>query len=87
MQSERHMGKQASYLNVVVDASRYDLITGVIESHSQDLVRVLKRLDGSFFPDIPQLKRRGSCRSCIETFNDKITRSCTDAWQRLRTLS
>lgn len=86
-QSERHTGTQASYLNIVVDASRYDLITGVIESYSQDLVRVLKRLDSSFFPDIPQLKRHGSCKSCTEIFNDKITGNCTHAWQRLRTLS
>lgn len=48
-----------SYLNVVVNASRYDLITGVIESHRQDLVGVLEGLDSSFFPDVPQLERQG----------------------------
>jgi len=87
VQSERHMRTQASYLNIVVDASRDDLITGVIESYSQDLVRVLKCLDGRFFPDIPQLKRHSSCKGCICIFNDKITGSCTDTWQRLRLLS
>lgn len=51
------MRTQASYLNIVVNAPRYDLITGVIESYSQDLVGVLKCLDSSFFSDIPQLKR------------------------------
>lgn len=54
-----------AYLNIVVDASGDDLIAGVIESYRQDLVRVLKRLDSSFFPDVPQLKRRGSCKSCV----------------------
>lgn len=75
-QSERHTRTQASYLNIVVDASGYNLIAGVIESYSQNLVRVLKCLNSSFFPDIPQLKKHGSCKSCIEIFSDKITGSC-----------
>lgn len=62
---ERDTRTRVSYLNIVVDASGYDLITGVIESHRQDLVRVLECLDSSFLPDIPQLKRCSSCESCI----------------------
>lgn len=53
---EKHARIRVFYLNVIVDASGYDLITGVIERHSQDLVCVLECLDSSFFPDIPQLK-------------------------------
>lgn len=74
---ERHGRMQTSYLNVVVNAPWYDLIAGVIEGYSQDLVRVLKRLDGCFFPDIPQLKRHGGYKNYVQIFNNKITESCT----------
>lgn len=62
---ERNMRIQASYLNIIVNAPRYDLIAGVIESYSQDLVSILKCLDSSFFPDIPQLKRHCGCKTYI----------------------
>lgn len=74
---ERHTRMQTSYLNVVVNASRYDLIAGVVEGYSQDLVCVLKCLDGCFFPDIPQLKRHGGYKAYIEIFNNKITKKFT----------
>lgn len=50
-------GHSGSYLDVIVDASRDDLVTGVVEGDSQDLVGVLECLHSSFFPDIPQLGR------------------------------
>lgn len=50
-------GHAGPYLDVIVDASRDDLVTGVVEGDSQDLVGVLEGLDSSFFPDIPQLGR------------------------------
>lgn len=53
-QRERDTG---THLDVIVDASGDDLVTGVIEGDSQDLVGVLECLDSSFFPDIPQLER------------------------------
>lgn len=45
------------YLDVVVDASRENLITGVIEGHSQHLVGVLEGVDGPFLTNVPQLHK------------------------------
>lgn len=45
----------AQYLDVIVNASRQDLITGVIERHSQHLVSVLESVDRPFLTDVPQL--------------------------------
>lgn len=50
----------APYLDVVVDASGQDLITGVIERHSQHLVGVLKSVDRPFLPNVPQLHKRST---------------------------
>lgn len=45
----------AQYLDVIVNASGQDLITGVIERHSQHLVSVLESVDRPFLTDVPQL--------------------------------
>jgi len=51
-----HSGAQ--YLDVIVDASRQDLITGVIEGHGQNLVGVLESVDGPLLANVPQLQCR-----------------------------
>lgn len=48
----------AQYLDVIVDASRQDLITGVIEGRGQHLVGVLESVDRPFFTNVPQLPQR-----------------------------
>lgn len=46
---------EAPYLDVIVNASRQDLITGVIECHSQHLVSILESVDRPFLTNVPQL--------------------------------
>lgn len=48
----------APYLDVVVDASGQDLITGVIERHRQHLVGVLEGVDRPFLTNVPQLHKK-----------------------------
>lgn len=45
----------AQYLDVVVNASRQNLITGVVEGHGEHLVGVLEGVDGPLLTDVPQL--------------------------------
>lgn len=49
------MLEPCQYLDVVVDASRQDLVTGVIECHGQDLVGVLEGVDRPLLTNVPQL--------------------------------
>lgn len=46
------------YLDVIVDASWDDLVTGVIKGNTQDLVRVLERMNRRLLPDVPQLMKK-----------------------------
>lgn len=44
------------YLDVIVDASRENLIAGVVKRHGQNLVGVLESVDGRFLANVPQLR-------------------------------
>lgn len=57
---------EAPYLDVIVNASRQDLITGVIECHSQHLVSILESVDRPFLTNVPQLL------SSTDTWRKKI---------------
>ena len=46
---------QVPYLDVIINASRHDLVAGVIESDAEYLVGVLKRVDRCLLSDVPQL--------------------------------
>lgn len=56
------MYSQSEYLDVVVNPSRHNLVTGVIERDSQNLVGVLERVDGTFLTNVPQLSFTGKER-------------------------
>lgn len=53
---------EAQYLDVIVDASWQDLVTGVIECHGQHLIGVLESVDRPFLTDVPQLPQRQTHR-------------------------
>lgn len=49
------MQSQSKYLDFVVNSSRHNLVTGVIEGDSQHLVSVLESVDCTFLTNVPQL--------------------------------
>lgn len=49
---------EARYLDVVVDASGQNLITGVVEGDGQHLIGILESVDCPFLTDVPQLPQR-----------------------------
>lgn len=49
------MQSWSKYLDVIVNSSRHDLVTGVIERDSQHLVSVLESVDCTFLTNVPQL--------------------------------
>lgn len=56
---------QTPNLDVVVDASRQNLITGVIEGDSQHLISVLEGVDCALLTNVPQLTQRQKHRQSI----------------------
>lgn len=48
-------GLKPKYLDIIVNASGQDLITGIVECHGQHLVGVLESVDCPFLTNVPKL--------------------------------